>query len=669
MIRFICLLLSFAAFRALAETRHYNLTVRYATASVDGEPKHIITVNDQMPGPLIWANEGDQLIISVTNELYTAGIAIHWHGQRQYGTPYMDGTTGITQCPINPHETFVYNFTASNPGTFWYHSHSDAQYPDGLLGPLIVYAKKDPWAGQYDEQIILVLQDWFRISGENMVTLMKQNNLEVIQATPYFGLQTAPSYLLASVLINGMGWHYAPQEPTVGNVPQTYNTSKENHLPKFKVQRGKRYLVRVINGASIANLQVYITNHTQKIVEIDSIPIKPVISQTGLKLEVGQRCSFIFTADQPVGNYFIQVPLPDVHGLVYQWLIGLGVLQYEGAPESFLMPNSTGYYQWPDLPVTPYPDVDLATQLVPLTPRPPPKATKSFTLVIDHVDQYFTLNGKSFMHPNNNYMVDRWLGKSIPEDIPHIDINYGDVVEIILINQAFGPVAAPHPFHLHGHDFWVIGYGYGEVNESQYNNVNPTYRDTQVVPITPPDQKGWLNIRFVADNPGVWHFHCHMEWHLSMGLAIIFNEALDRLPPPPAHMPMCGVTFQDLYGAPQPHHCSVNISQSSVTSWGDNSFFYQQFNVVIINTGVAKISTVNFELDVSAGAFPSQMWSISTTQSQADARGVIAFKAATPWGLEVGASWTAGYIMRSPATTTARSAPRLTLTNTACLPK
>src|SRR6266536_4023832 len=55
-------------------------------------------------------NQGDRVLVNVTNQL-TNATTVHWHGLYQNGTNWMDGTTGITQCPIPPGTSFLYNFT------------------------------------------------------------------------------------------------------------------------------------------------------------------------------------------------------------------------------------------------------------------------------------------------------------------------------------------------------------------------------------------------------------------------------------------------------------------------------------------------------------------------------------------------------------------------------
>jgi FtsP/CotA-like multicopper oxidase with cupredoxin domain len=77
-------------------------------------------VNGQFPGPLVWANKGDTLVIEVQNNMHDP-TSIHWHGMYQRGTPHMDGSRGITQCDIEPGASFTYQFSVPDQaGTYWY---------------------------------------------------------------------------------------------------------------------------------------------------------------------------------------------------------------------------------------------------------------------------------------------------------------------------------------------------------------------------------------------------------------------------------------------------------------------------------------------------------------------------------------------------------------------
>jgi Multicopper oxidase len=114
-----------------------------------------------------------------------------------------------------------------------------------------------------------------------------------------------------------------------------------------------------------------------------------------------------------------------------------------------------------------------------------------------------------------------------------IKITNGDVVEIVLQNAcALNSVAEFHPWHIHGHSFWVVSSGEGIYNESLidaplYNLENPILRDNVT---SWPLQ--WVALRFVANNPGVWFFHRHITSHLiiSMGFHMIVSPKINHEP-------------------------------------------------------------------------------------------------------------------------------------------
>ena len=111
--------------------------------TVDGKTfKTVIAVNKQCPGPTLIVREGQIVAVDVHNNLSTEAISIHWHGQHQMKTNFMDGVDQITQCPILPGTSFRYIFKAGPSGTFWYHSHIGSQRAHGLFGALIVKEKE-----------------------------------------------------------------------------------------------------------------------------------------------------------------------------------------------------------------------------------------------------------------------------------------------------------------------------------------------------------------------------------------------------------------------------------------------------------------------------------------------------------------------------------------------
>ncbi|KAM6504420.1 Cupredoxin [Amanita muscaria] len=137
--------------------------------------------------------QGDTLRINVIDELQDTNMlittSIHWHDIFQEGTNWADGPSGVTQCPIVPGHSFLYQFTVTVPdqaGTFWYHSHHSTQYCDELRGPLVLYDPDNPLQCLYDiddESTIITLADWYHV-------LSPQE-------------QIPPTF--ASTLINGLG--------------------------------------------------------------------------------------------------------------------------------------------------------------------------------------------------------------------------------------------------------------------------------------------------------------------------------------------------------------------------------------------------------------------------------------------------------------------------------
>ena len=126
---------------AQAAEREFNMTIDDVTIDVvDGLKYHSFAFNGQVPGPLIHVQEGDDLIIHVTN-MTALPHTVHWHGMYQKGTWKMDGVPSITQQPIEPGDTFTYKFKAEPSGTLWYHCHVNVNEHvalRGMWGPIVV---------------------------------------------------------------------------------------------------------------------------------------------------------------------------------------------------------------------------------------------------------------------------------------------------------------------------------------------------------------------------------------------------------------------------------------------------------------------------------------------------------------------------------------------------
>jgi len=113
------------------------------------------TFNGSVPGPLIQGKVGDRLVVHFTNRL-PEPTTIHWHGLRLPNA--MDGVPNISQPPVQPGETFTYDFVLRDAGAYWYHPHinSAAQIGQGMYGALIVDDADEP---EFGDEIVLVLSD------------------------------------------------------------------------------------------------------------------------------------------------------------------------------------------------------------------------------------------------------------------------------------------------------------------------------------------------------------------------------------------------------------------------------------------------------------------------------------------------------------------------------
>jgi FtsP/CotA-like multicopper oxidase with cupredoxin domain len=115
--------------------------------------------NGRVHGPTIEAVEGDRVRVYVTNKL-PEPTTVHWHGV--YLPNGMDGVGGLTQRTIHPGETFRYEWTFRQHGTFLYHSHHDemTQMALGLMGMIVVHPRRRDPDGRVDRDLAIMLSEW-----------------------------------------------------------------------------------------------------------------------------------------------------------------------------------------------------------------------------------------------------------------------------------------------------------------------------------------------------------------------------------------------------------------------------------------------------------------------------------------------------------------------------
>ena len=132
-----------------------TLTAKPVTLDLGGPTVATWAYADSVPGPVLRATAGEFLRVTLDNQL-PADTTIHGHGIRLRNAA--DGVPGVTQDPVQPGTAFVYEFTAPDAGTHWFHPHTGLQLDRGLYAPFIVDDPREP--GDYDHEWIVVLDDW-----------------------------------------------------------------------------------------------------------------------------------------------------------------------------------------------------------------------------------------------------------------------------------------------------------------------------------------------------------------------------------------------------------------------------------------------------------------------------------------------------------------------------
>ncbi|CAE7010114.1 hypothetical protein PTNB73_00460 [Pyrenophora teres f. teres] len=170
-------------------TRTYTFHIAQHELSPDGVPRPMLLINSTFPGPLLELNTNDVLSVRVINASPSA-TSIHWHGIFQNGSNWMDGTTGVMNCPIAPGQEFTYRFNVSGQtGTSWYHSHVGMQGSDGLVGPLIIHARsKEGEDGlqkvPYKQDRVLLVSDHYYTPSPSLMHMYLSPGAENAEPVP-----------------------------------------------------------------------------------------------------------------------------------------------------------------------------------------------------------------------------------------------------------------------------------------------------------------------------------------------------------------------------------------------------------------------------------------------------------------------------------------------------
>ncbi|KOC68923.1 Laccase-4 [Habropoda laboriosa] len=555
----------------------FNITdcFREHCIPADGIERSILVVNRQMPGPPIEVCQGDRVIVDVINLLHSESTTMHWHGQHHVKTPYMDGVPYVSQCPILPGSSFRYDYTATEAGTHFWHSHLGFQRGDGVYGALIIRVPpKVNWhydLYDIDEHTILI-SDWTHELG-----------IDKFLSHHHAGGDNKPPNLL----INGFGRYDG-------------DTSAVMPIATFIVKRDTRYRFRLVNAEFLnCPIELSIDDHTMRIISTDGRDIEPVEAKS-LVSYAGERFDFVVETNRNVDNYWIRfrglMDCDERFTKAYQ----VAILRYDGALEED--PSGVVTYE------RAFSSNDSLGQRVnALNEGTETNESLSIPLLkaMDENDESNTVdpdyqfyvsydfykkdnphfhrgylygfnqvkNTKRVLTPQLNHISMKLPSAPLLSQRDFIDQNQfcnastvmgcdqdycacthvlrvklGSVVEMVLVDEGFA-YDANHPFHLHGYQFRVIAMekvGKNVTTEQvqaldkngaiRRNLDRAPLKDTVTVP-----DGGYTVVRFYADNPGYWLFHCHIEFHAEVGMSLVFKvgEHEDMLPVP-RNFPTCG---------------------------------------------------------------------------------------------------------------------------------
>ncbi|KIV83645.1 hypothetical protein PV11_05649 [Exophiala sideris] len=530
-------------------TLTYSWTITKGYRSPDGVRKEVYLINDQLIGETIEARSGDRLVVNVTNQLTGEGLAMHWHGLRMVGANDMDGAVGLTQNPIPPGSTFLYNFTIGEEefGTFWYHGHEKTQRDDGLYGGLIVHRPLEQCDEKkiydYDQEILLMIGDWYhRPSTDVLAWYMNSRS---------FGNEPVPD----SLIVNGKGNYdcnmAVPARPVECTAPE-----QRLALPELQLVNGRHYRLRLVNTGSLTGFSMGINNATLSPVQVDGG--HEIVSAEAQKIGIvypGERADAILRTHDSDGRRFLEIEMDDenfkypnpaldpqqnfpvktISDDLHDWKDLRSSIEYYNLQAA--VSNSTVPVSWPE---------EVRKFVIYTTTL---KLARYRNIPMGFVNHTSWQPQASPPEPLISLSREQYDRNQLS---PHIPLFRNDSalndpsagwVELVINNLDDGG----HPFHLHGHSFYIVSvfphprawtsekspftpggtslYNYNPFKAApkdspagEYNLLDPPLKDVVFVP-----SRGYAVIRFRADNKGIWMMHCHVGWHLGSGMAMSWD--------------------------------------------------------------------------------------------------------------------------------------------------
>jgi multicopper oxidase len=447
--------------RAGAGVKEIELHPLPGSVALGNETVNSWSYDGLIPGSEVRLSAGDVLRATVRNGLPDP-TTIHWHGIALRND--MDGVPDLTQQAIAPGAAFTYEFTAPDPGTYFFHPHVGTQLDRGLYAPLVVEDPSEP--GAYDREFVVVLDDWLgsrRTPDDVLETL--QEGMGGMSGTGGMG---------------GMDMGGGEAEPSGGPLggdtgDVRYPMYLINGRPAtdpatFPAKPGERLRLRIINAGSDTPFRVALGGHRLTVTHADGFPVEP-IEVDALLLGMGER-------------YDVLVRVPDSGAFPL-------FARAEGTAMGAMAVVRTGIGMAPMADVGPK---ELMGQLLGLFDL---RATEDVALPSREPDRTYTatLTGDMASY--------RWGVQAESEGGVTLPVRSGERVRLVLDNSTM----MWHPLHLHGHTFQAVtGAGSGP------------RKDTVIVPAG-----SRITLDIEADNPGQWVLHCHNIYHAESGMLTVLS--------------------------------------------------------------------------------------------------------------------------------------------------
>lgn len=537
-----------------------DLTIAKSPLLVGNKVGAPITINGQMPGPLIRLKEGQRAKLNVTNRL-SEDTSIHWHGIIL--PENMDGVPGVSFEGIKPGRTFKYRYDVEQNGTYWYHSHSGLQEQLGHLGPLVI-EPKDGDIGA-DREHTIILSDW---TFEDPDTVFR--NLKVAEG--YYNYQKRTIFeTFEDVRQQGLEktwkqremWGQMRMSPRdiadVTGSTYTYlmngRDSAMNWSALFKP--GEKVRLRIINGSAMSYFDVRIPGLEMTVVAADGQPVKPVqvdefrigVAETyDVIVQPKQNKPYtIFAESFDRSGYVrgtltpeigLEAEVPDLRPAVERGMaaMGMGAMAMSGDMKGKSMNmkhmggnNSHMTHKMTHKKELPVENIKIKHREsghgagAAMIATNPVSRLHEPGIGLEDVDHkvlvYTDLVGahewpdtreperQIELHLTGNMERYMWSfdGQKFTEVDGPVQFHHGERLRLVMVNDTM----MDHPIHLHG--MWM------ELENGQY----PRPRK-HTISLKPSEK---VSLLITADAPGSWAFHCHLLYHMKAGMFRVVNVA------------------------------------------------------------------------------------------------------------------------------------------------